>query len=174
VSVPWDQKSAFERFTVEFGSWWPVKSHSIGGDRVERVVFEPFEGGRIYEEHEDGRRFQWGQVMKWEPPRLVKFTWHPSRDASTAQQVEVMFTVEGDGTRLDLVSTGWENWGPRARRARNGYNLGWGYVLNVWVGKRSVSMSFLDMIAGVATFVQKFRGGADAQITSAGGELPRA
>ena len=171
VSVPWDQETAFNRFTFEFSWWWPMKSHSIGGDRVQKIVFEPFENGRIYEEHQDGRRFQWGQILVWEPPGLLKFTWHPSRDPSTAQEVNVEFVVENGGTRLDLVSTGWENWGPRARRAHNGYNLGWGYVLNVWAGRRTISMTFLDVVAGVASQIQKFRGGTDGQIARAGGEI---
>ena len=68
VSVSWDQEAAFRRFTVEFSSWWPWRTHSIGGRRVKRVVFEPQVGGRIFEEHVDGRRFQWGRVLEGERP----------------------------------------------------------------------------------------------------------
>ena len=82
------------------------------------MVFEPQVGGRIFEEHVDGRRFQWGRVLEWEPPRRVKFTFHPSRDPATAQDVEVRFVPDGGGTRLELVTTKWENWGPKAARAR--------------------------------------------------------
>ena len=59
---------------------------------------EPQVGGRIFEEHVDGRRFQWGRVLEWEPPRRVKFTFHPSRDPATAQDVEVRFVPDGGGT----------------------------------------------------------------------------
>jgi hypothetical protein len=41
VSVSWDQDAAFRRFTADFGAWWPTRSHSIGGERVRRVAFEP-------------------------------------------------------------------------------------------------------------------------------------
>lgn len=135
-------------------------------------MFEPLVGERICEEHQDGRRFQWGQILVWNPPQSLKFKWHPSRDQSTAQEVQVEFVVEGEGTRLDLVSTGWENLGPKARRTRNGYNLGWGYVLNVWAGKHTVSMLALDTIGGIATLVQKLRGGTGAKIMRSGGEIP--
>lgn len=67
ISVSWSPETAFRRFTEEFGSWWPSRTHSIGGERIKQLVFEQHEGGRIYEEHMDGRRFQWGQVTLWEP-----------------------------------------------------------------------------------------------------------
>ena len=174
VSVSWDPKAAFERFTAQFGAWWPVRTHSIGGERVGRVVFEGHVGGRIFEEHSDGRRFQWGQVLLWEPPRRVQFTWHPSRDPETAQEVEVEFTAEGSGTLVKLTSSKWERWGAKASRARKGYSVGWAYVLNVWAGRRTAGMAVLDAIGAVLRLVQIFRGGRDASIERAGGEIPPA
>ena len=99
VSVSWDPAAAFRRFTADFGTWWPGRTHSVGGPRVRRIVFEPHAGGCIYEEHVDGRRFQWGEVRLWEPPRKVEFTWHPSREPATAQDVLVEFVPESSGSR---------------------------------------------------------------------------
>ena len=31
VLVSWDQEAALRRFTGEFASWWPWRTHSIGG-----------------------------------------------------------------------------------------------------------------------------------------------
>ncbi len=174
VSVSWDQETAFKRFTAEFGSWWPSQTHSIGGERLKQLVFEQRLGGRIYEEHHDGRRFQWGQVVLWEPPKRVKFTWHPSRDPSTSQEVDIEFQIEGKGTRLELTSTGWERWGRKAHRARKGYNVGWGYVLNVWAGRRTLRMSMLETITSVLNLAMKLRGGRDAEIARAAGEITSA
>lgn len=171
ISVSWDQETAFRRFTSEFASWWPSRTHSIGGERVQRVVFETHAGGQIYEEHQDGRRFLWGQILEWEPPTRVKFTWHPSRDPSTAQDVEIEFAVEGTGTRVQLTSYGWERWGKGAQRARKGYDVGWGYVLNVWAGRRTVQMSLLDGVASLMNLKMKLQGGRDAEIARAGGEI---
>lgn len=171
ISVSWSQEAAFKRFTAEFGSWWPRKTHSIGGSRIRHVVFEQQVGGRIYEEHNDGRRFQWGEVIVWEPPKRVKFTWHPSRDPSTAQEVEVEFHVEGSGTRLELTSIGWERLGRRANRARKAYDFGWGYVLNVWAGRRTARMRVADVIMAMINLLMKFRGGVDGEIKRAGGEI---
>jgi uncharacterized protein YndB with AHSA1/START domain len=174
VSVSWDQETAFRRFALEFAQWWPWQTHSIGGKRVARVVLEPKVGGRIFEEHVDGRRFQWGQVLEWDPPRRLKFTFHPSREPATAQEVEVRFVPEGSGTRLELSASKWENWGPKARRARNGYNLGWGYVLNVWAGRRTPRMALVDGLMAVIGVVERLRGGAARAIDRSGGEMPRA
>jgi len=171
ISVSWDQETAFKRFTAEFDSWWPGRTHSVGGERIERLVFEQQLGGRIYEEHKGGRRFQWGEVTLWDPPNRVKFTWHPGRDASTSQEVEVEFQIEGGGTRLELTSTGWERYGRRAARARKGYDVGWGYVLNVWAGRRTIRMSVLEGITALLNLATKLRGGRDAEIARAGGEI---
>lgn len=173
LSVSWTPEEAFERFTARFGAWWPVKTHSIGEGRVARVVFEARAGGRIYEEHRDGRRFQWGEVRALEPERSVRFTWHPSRDAATHQDVEIVFAPEGTGTLVTLTAWGWERWGRGAARARKGYGVGWAYVLHVWAGRRTVPMLLLDGIAGIARCVQFLRGGVGAAIARAGGEIPR-
>ncbi|HKR14803.1 MAG TPA: SRPBCC domain-containing protein [Pyrinomonadaceae bacterium] len=171
ISVSSSPEKAFRRFTEEFGSWWPSQTHSIGCDRLKQVVFEQHEGGRIYEEHVDGRRFQWGRVTLWEPPTRVRFTWHPSRDPSTAQDVEIEFKAEGAGTRVELTSTGWERWGRRAKRARKGYDLGWGYVLNVWAGRRTAGMAMIEAVGALLIIVMKLRGGREAEIARAGGEM---
>lgn len=171
VSVSWAPAEAFRRFTEDFGRWWPRATHSVGGPCVERIVFECKVGGRIYEQHRGGRRFQWGKVLAYDPPRSVRFSWHPSRAEATAQDVVLTFHPEGSGTRLELVSSGWERWGKGARGARRGYDLGWGYMLDLWSGKRTWRMGLLDALARVLGFVQKLRGGHAAAIAKAGGEI---
>src|SRR5262245_15551007 len=173
VAVSWDATEAFRRFTQDFGKWWPSGTHSVGGKCVARVVFECRAGGLIFEEHVDGRRFAWGRVLELEPPRRLKFTWHPSRDAATAQEVEVTFTQDAGGTRVDLVSDKWERWGKNAHRARKGYDVGWGYILNTWAGRRTASMLLLDGVTLALLGVEWLRGGTTASIARAAGELPR-
>jgi hypothetical protein len=162
VSVSWSPDAAFKRFTADFATWWPRKTHSIGGPRVSAIVFEQRVGGRIYEEHVDGRRFQWGEI-------------HASRDPSTAQEVELRFVPEGSGTRLELTADKWENWGRNARRARRGYEIGWGYVLNVWAERRTAGMLLLEVLGAVLGGIELLRhGGRGGLIDSARGEIARA
>lgn len=172
VSVSWDPEAAFRRFTADFASWWPSRSHSIGGKWVKRIVFECRAGGRIYEELNDGRRFQWGKLTAWDPPRRVGFTWHPSRDEHLAQDVEISFVPEGTGTRVDLVSTGWERLGARARRERKGYQIGWGSVLDVYAGRWSAVMVIFTLLCGAITLYLRVTGKLDAEIDKAGGRIP--
>ena len=77
-----------------------------------------------------------GRVLEYDSPRRVKVTWHPSREPDTAQEVELRFEPEGAGTRVELVSDKWEKWGANARRARKGYDVGWGYVLDAFLWRR--------------------------------------
>ena len=71
-----------------------------------------------------------------------------------------------------LIASKWENGGKNAARARRGYHLGWGYVLNVWAGRRTAGIRVLDGIGTIVGFVRGLRpGGAAADIAKAGGEI---
>ena len=76
-SVSWSQEAAFRRFTVDFASWWPWRPTPSAASRSRGWSSSREVGGRIFEEHADGRRFQWGGVLEWDPPPRVKFTFHP-------------------------------------------------------------------------------------------------
>ena len=156
VSVSWQQAEAYRRFVQDFAKWWPSYSYSIGGSRIKQVVFEPRPGGRIFEEHKDGTRMRWGTVISLDAPRSITFTFHPSHAESDAQLVEITFSPEGEGTRVDLVSTGWEKMGDKARAARGGYHLGWGLVLNRFAGRFSPLLLFFGaMSAGITLIGQR-------------------
>lgn len=135
ITVPWAVDAAFRRFTAELESWWPLRSHSVGQANAARCGIDPRVGGQIYEESRDGIRTEWGVVTVWDPPRRVGFTWHPGEPSEMAQHVEVSFTPDGPGTKLELVHSGWERLGEKLGRGRSrGYGLGWRQVLNVYAG----------------------------------------
>jgi uncharacterized protein YndB with AHSA1/START domain len=135
ITVPWSPEASFRRFTSEIAAWWPLKSHSVGTDRAETVVFEGRVGGRIVEKIRGGEECTWGTVTAWDPPRRVAFSWHPGQSPATSQDIEVTFAPEGEGTRLTLVHSNWERLGKMAPRARRAYPLGWTYVLRLWAGR---------------------------------------
>jgi uncharacterized protein YndB with AHSA1/START domain len=170
IRVSWDPLKV-HRFTHEFGTWWPAATHSVGGSRLQQVVFECRLGGLIYEELKDGRRFQWGRVLAWEPPHKVAFTWHPSKDESQAQDVEVTFRADGTGTSVELVSSGWERFGKRARVARRGYELGWRGILDVYAGRSSAAAAIPAVVSTAVTLVLRLTGRLDAEIDRAGGRI---
>ncbi len=96
--------------------WWPMATHSIGEEKVEHVEIEPRVGGRFFERTNDGEEHIWGIVTAWEPPARIAYTWHPGYSPDEGQEVEITFTPEGDGTRVDLVQTGWERRGDKAAK----------------------------------------------------------
>src|SRR5262245_22244023 len=135
IRVPWDPEKAFRRFTKEIGFWWPLKSHSVGGDRAQAVVREGFTGGRIIEKIRGGEESVWGTIRVWDPPRRVTFSWHPGRPSSEATLVEVQFERVSGGTRVVLTHSNWEAMGPMAKIARRGYPIGWTYVLRLYADR---------------------------------------
>jgi uncharacterized protein YndB with AHSA1/START domain len=134
VTVGADQGRAFRLFTEQIGSWWPVDTFSIAIDReddtkVESVVFEQRQGGRVYEVASDGTEATWATVVAWEPPRRVVLAWKPNLRDEPPTEVEITFTAEESGTRVDLEHRGWERLGERAIEASEGYASGWALVL---------------------------------------------
>ena len=112
---------AFELFTAGIASWWPVGSHSYGGDDVTDVVFERHMGGRVYEITAAGEQ-EWARVVTWEPPDSFVLDWRIGDAAGT--EVEVSFGPEGAGTRVELEHRGFGSDDPRGR-----YQQGWSIVL---------------------------------------------
>lgn len=127
VTVPRAPDEAFRLFTAGIASWWPAETHSLEHGKAE-VRFDGCAGGDIYEALDDGRRHVWGSVIVWEPPSRVSFTWHPGREASEAQIVEMRFVADAGGTRVTLEHRGWENAGVEGPILRAGYANGWVYV----------------------------------------------
>lgn len=158
VFVSWSQEEAFRRFTQDFAKWWPSYAYSIGGSRIKQVIFEPRAGGLIYEEHKDGTRMKWGKVIALDPPRRLVFSFHPSRAESDAQHIEIMFSIDGGRTRVDLVSSGWEKMGDKARAARGGYQLGWRLILDTFAGRFSPTLLFFGAMSfGITLIGQRGR-----------------
>src|SRR5258708_7510990 len=55
VRVSRNVEDAFDLFTRDIGSWWPLEKASFGGDRASELHMEPFVGGRFYERYIDGK-----------------------------------------------------------------------------------------------------------------------
>jgi uncharacterized protein YndB with AHSA1/START domain len=135
VTVNAPLERAFEVFTGDVGSWWPLDRYAVAvddeNDQVTAVdsIIEPRAGGRWYEVRSDSSEADWGEVLVFEAPHRLVATWHPGRSADQATEIEVRFTPEGDATRVELTHRGWERLGDRAADARQGYEGGWAGVL---------------------------------------------
>jgi uncharacterized protein YndB with AHSA1/START domain len=136
VTVPLPPDEAFALFTTGMGTWWPLATHSIAADTHEgrvdaaSLTFEGRVGGRIVETMSDGTEADWGVVLEWEPPHRAAFSWKPNLSAGPFTRVEVSFSPAAEGTRVELVHTGWELFGAAAEDHRRGYDSGWPRVLD--------------------------------------------
>jgi len=129
ITVAGPPEVAFRVFTEGLASWWPARTHSVGHERVDTIVLEGHVGGRFYERLDDGTEHEWGEITTWDPPGRIAMTWHAGRGSETAQQLEIRFVAEGDGTRVELEQTGWEVLGDEAEATRANYATGWTGVL---------------------------------------------
>lgn len=130
ITVDAAPETAFETFTRQIGSWWPIASHTIFEDRVQEVVFDERVGGRVYERSTGGEEADWADVLAWEPHSRFVLRWRVNPERGPTE-VEVRFTPEGSGTRVDLEHRGWDAIGDAEGRA--GYDPGWDFVLGHYV-----------------------------------------
>lgn len=128
VTVDCAIEEAFRVFTEDAMSWWPVATHSIH-ETVREIVFEPREGGEVYEVSTAGEKGHWATVTGWDPPARLVLAWNILERPGEQTEVEVRFTAEGDGTRVELEHRGWESLAEGAAEKRADYDTGWGNVL---------------------------------------------
>jgi uncharacterized protein YndB with AHSA1/START domain len=135
VTISVDPDRAWEVFTAGMADWWPLASHSVaaGEGRVpERLVLEPCEGGEIYEVFAGVKR-HWARIHTWQPPRTLGYTWAVNPE-NPPTEVVVTFTPVGDGTRVEVVHSGWEAYGENRDALRASYagEEGWARVLGAF------------------------------------------
>ena len=118
---------AFSLFVDDFARWWPLAQTHTGPDPVDCAI-EPRVGGRIFELAADGRETPWGTVLAYDPPRRLAFSWIVELSAEQEQLVEIRFTAEERGTRVELTHSGWEKLGDAAASLRERYERGWATV----------------------------------------------
>lgn len=129
------QRSAADAFRIyvhEAAKWWPLATHALSPENnttaIDHIV-EPRIGGRVYEVAEDGRTFDWGEVLAYEPGRRFAMTWQLGQPREQSGEVEVRFEPRGpDACLVTLTHTGWERMGERGAQMREGYAMGWASV----------------------------------------------
>jgi uncharacterized protein YndB with AHSA1/START domain len=120
---------AFSVFVEQMESWWPA-THHIGKQPFQSIIVEPRTGGSWYERDAHGNNCKWGTVLAWDPPHLVRFSWHlgPDHDSpdwkfdpdlDKASEVEIRFISEAGGTTLvELVHSKFERHGGDPEKLR--------------------------------------------------------
>jgi uncharacterized protein YndB with AHSA1/START domain len=112
---------AFTTFTSGINSWWPPEHHILRTELAE-MVFEPREGGHVYDRGVDGSECRWARVLAYEPPNRVVISWDISLQwqletaPEKTSEVEIRFIAQGpEQTRVELEhrnldrhGVGWE------------------------------------------------------------------
>jgi len=119
---------AYRRFAEGFGDWWPVLTHSLSRDASTCCSLEAWPGGRLFEIAPDGTEHLWGEVSAASAGEALRFSWHPGREAASAQWIEVVFEPLRRGCRATLTHGGWEALGEIAPILRREYVPGWQHV----------------------------------------------
>ncbi len=136
IRVERSPEVSFRAFCEEIGQWWP-KGPSFGGKDLKDMFIEGRVGGRFYEIYDDGSEYEIGRVTAYQPPEVVAFTWRaPSWEKAT--QVEVRFNPDGNGTRIELEHSGWEQ-DPKLQEGRKSHDGGWDFVLGHFVKHAATS-----------------------------------
>jgi uncharacterized protein YndB with AHSA1/START domain len=141
VDAPIDR--AFTVFTEDIASWWPPEHHILEAELAE-MVFEPREGGNVYDRGVDGSECRWARVLAYEPPTRVVISWDINlqwqieTDLDKTSEVEVRFfsespertRVELEHRNIDRHGEGWEG-----MHAAVGSPDGWGIGLKRFAGR---------------------------------------
>lgn len=113
---------AFAAFTDDIGLWWtPDRAFQITprGDGI--LSFVHGDGGRLITTLANGKVYKIGDVLAWDPPRRLAFTWRQATFAPDMRtEVEVLFEPVGEETRVTVTHTGWTRI-PRDHVARHGF-----------------------------------------------------
>lgn len=110
---------AFAAFTGEIGAWWKPSRLFQTTPRAPGVL--AFEGGRLIETLANGKVFEIGRVLAWEPPARLVFAWRQaSFPPDLATEVEVRFEAVGDETRVSVEHRGFDQV-PADSAARHGF-----------------------------------------------------
>lgn len=132
VHVKLGPAAAFDLFATRMDAWWPRAMSVNPETSLAEVVIEPFADGRWYERGANGAECEWGRVLVWEPGRRLVINWQLTPDYTydpeLHTEVEVTFTAEATGTRVDLEHRNIENFGPRYAEMRAGIDSAGGWT----------------------------------------------
>jgi len=113
---------AFQAFVGEIGAWWRPNGLFQTTPRAPGVLaFEAGEGGRLIETLANGKVFEIGRILAWEPPERLVFSWRQANfPPDLATEVEVTFQAVGAETRVSVEHRGFARV-PVDSAARHGF-----------------------------------------------------
>lgn len=113
---------SFDVFTQEIALWWKSSGLFQATPRGDgELRFEGGEGGRLATKLTNGKTYEIGRILAWEPGALLRFTWRPPTfTPEQTTEVEVQFEAVDSQTRVTVTHRGWTDI-PREHVARHGF-----------------------------------------------------
>ena len=131
ITVPCDQKLAFDTFLSGMGRWWPLGKFTYSamkGAPAKDIRVDTRPGGEITEIGADDAETSWGHVVSYDPHGFMALRFHipaPGHEDGGQSLLEIQFTPAEDGTRVDLKQSDFEAIGEMGEPSRGGYGQGW-------------------------------------------------
>ena len=139
VTVKCSIEHAFDTFTAQINAWWP-KSHR--GNAQSEIQFEMKVGGRLFERTPEGDERTLGELIFYERPNRITYTWFPGANRLPTQ-VEIRFTDNGSNTDQPCTlveiehSEGLSGLGPEWPERVKRFDAAWNEVLSAFAASVS-------------------------------------
>lgn len=114
ISLSCSPEHAFEVFTARIGSWWDP-AYTGNPDTYTAVTIDPWMRGQVTERHSDGAEHDWGEVIAWDPPAKVAFSFTLDQDRSFPTVVRATFVPSDKGCQVTFEHDGWSEYNAAAR-----------------------------------------------------------
>lgn len=115
---------AFDVFTARIGEWWDA-AYTGNPDTYATVTIDPHLRGQVTERHTDGAEHDWGEVIGWDPPAKVAFSFTLAQDRTVPSVVRATFVPSDSGTEVTFEHDGWNDINGESR----GKFGDWGHLL---------------------------------------------
>jgi uncharacterized protein YndB with AHSA1/START domain len=73
------------------------------------VTIEPHASGRVFATDAGGVEDAWGEVVTWDPPRRVSYTFTLAQDEAHPSKIDVELVATDDGCSLRFEHGGWND-----------------------------------------------------------------
>ena len=114
ISLNCSPEHAFHVFTAEVGDWWDP-AYTLSPDTYATITIDPRMRGQVTERHVDGSEHDWGEVLAWDPPTRIAFSFTLAQDRTFPTVVRATFVPSDEGTQLTFEHDGWTEYNADAR-----------------------------------------------------------
>lgn len=117
---------AFAVFTSRVDAWWPPSHRRFPASTLSLGAGV---GGPLVETSTTGEVHRLGEVVRWEPPELVCFSWRLGAPPSAPTLAFVRFQAEGEHTRVRVEHVEGAHALPDWAHTATIFHRSWGHVL---------------------------------------------